>query len=98
MSPRIPTEPPLSSLPKATATSASGRPRNRVAQWWGNLADQTRAIIFAGVAVVIATVIFSGFFTVVPHAGGGIYVVNKYTGGVTYCATKLCVDAGPPKQ
>ena len=97
MSPKIQIEPAKPSLPNATDASASApRSQNRLARWWANLSDSIRAVIFGGVAIVIATIVLSGFFTVVSSPDGGIYVVNKYTGGVTYCRVKICVNAGPP--
>lgn len=69
----------------------------RVVQWWRNLSELLKAVVFAGVVLIFATIIFSGFYVVAP-AGGGVYVVNKYTGGVTYCAGMNCVDSGPPKR
>jgi regulator of protease activity HflC (stomatin/prohibitin superfamily) len=64
---------------------------NRVVQWWGHLPETIKAAIIAGVAIIIATIMVSGFFTVVPQAAGGIYVVNKYTGSVTYCVANTCM-------
>jgi hypothetical protein len=66
---------------------------NRVAQWWGHLPETIKAVIFAGAAIIITTIMFSGFFTVVPQAAGGIYVVNKYTGSVTYCIATTCRES-----
>ena len=62
-------------------------------KWWKDLSDPIRAIIFAGAAIIITTIIFSGFFIVVPQAAGGIYVINKYTGSVTFCVANTSKDA-----
>jgi hypothetical protein len=66
---------------------------NRVAQWWEHLPELVKAIVFASVATIITTILFSGFFTVVSQAGAGIYIVNKYTGSVTYCYGPTCQHA-----
>lgn len=70
----------------------------RVVQWWRNLSDLLRVVVFAGLAIIFATIIFSGFFAVVPQSAGGIYVVNKYTGSVTFCIANTCRDAPLGKQ
>ena len=66
---------------------------NRVAQWWGHLPALVKAAMFAGAAVIIAAIMFSGFFTTVPETAGGVYVVNRYTGSVTYCFGASCHPA-----
>lgn len=52
-------------------------------QWWP-------AIL--AVAILLAALVHGGLYDV-RASGGGIYRVNKFTGGVTYCVHGTCKRA-----
>ena len=58
--------------------------------------DLPKVVIIASATLLVATIASTGFFTVVAQPGGGIYIVNKYTGSVSFCANALCRDAVTP--
>lgn len=86
MSPRImtPSEP---AVPKPLTW------RQRIVAGWRSQSELQRIVFVAGAIIIIVTIVHSGFFAVVPLQGSGIYVVNKYTGGVSYCVGAVCRDA-----
>lgn len=55
-----------------------------------------KVVLVACASAVATTVLFSGFYSVVPQPAGGAYVVNKYTGAVSYCLPSFCKEVSSP--
>jgi len=60
------------------------------------MTELTKIILIACATVVVATVLFSGFYNVAVIPAGAIYVVNKFTGDATFCNGSGCKELGLP--
>jgi hypothetical protein len=55
-----------------------------------------KVVLIACASAIVATVLFSGIYSPVPSSSGPIFVVNRYTGSVTFCLPSYCKELLPP--
>jgi hypothetical protein len=97
-SPRTPIQPPTPPPDQRRDQTFWVRAGQVIAHGWGKMTELTKVTLVACTTVLLATTLFSGFYNVVPVPSGAIYVVNKYTGGVTFCPGSFCNELGPPPR